>query len=286
MVENSFGGKHTIKKLETVADYLNFYTKALKNQPFKLKYFDGFAGTGDMRKQNDLPLLSGGKNIEIMEGSALRSLEIQRPFDEYFSSEISIGKTKKLKQAIAKHSHLRNRVKIRNGTIDHEIEHFCGALSQYDRAVVFLDPCGGQVNWKILKTIAKSEKVDLWYLFPSGLNVVRQLKQNGEVHPDAKQNIDALFGTQDWIHEFVKHREELDLFGVNEITYREIDADAVTRYMIKRMSTIFKGGVLSKWLPLGKGNAQWYSLIFACSNPNHAANNLAKRGAGHIVSKK
>ena len=112
------------------------------------------------------------------------------------------------------------------------------------------------------------------------------MKMDGTVLADARLNIDELFGTKDWVDEFVKHKEEPDLFGTQTTTIREINSDAVTRYMIKRMNTIFKGGVLQSWLPLGKGNAQWYSLLFACANPSHAANSLAIKAAKSILTKK
>ena len=286
MTDNTFGGSHTEKKLETVADYLNFYTTALKNQPFKLKYFDGFAGSGNTKHITDLPLLKEGKDIEIMEGSALRSLQINIPFHEYHFSDLSGGKTKQLALQVADYPHLKERISIKRGDIAEQIGEFCRNMKKFDRAVIFLDPFGGQVNWKILEKIAQTEKADLWYLFPSGLNVVRQMKMDGTVLADARLNIDELFGTKDWVDEFVKHKEEPDLFGTQTTTIREINSDAVTRYMIKRMNTIFKGGVLQSWLPLGKGNAQWYSLLFACANPSHAANSLAIKAAKSILTKK
>ena len=287
MVNNEFGGQHTVKKLETVADYLDFYTTALKNKRLKLSYFDGFAGTGFMHQKKNLPLLSDVKDIEIMKGSALRSLDIRQSFDSYHFVEKSKAKAEKLQAEVnSKYSHRADKVKIEAGDVKKAIKNFCANLVGNKRAVVFLDPFGNQVNWSVLETIAATERVDLWYLFPSGLGVVRQLRNDGSVVPDARKSIDELFGTPDWIQEFTSHKTEPDLFGLHEYTAREIDADAVTRYMIKRMRSIFKGGVLDTWLPLGKDKAQWYSLIFACANPRHKANALAIKGAKAILSRK
>lgn len=283
MSDNYFGGKHTQKKLETVADYLNFYTNALKNKGFNLKYFDAFAGTGHMKNLKDLPLLNDGKELEVMEGSTKRSLEIDIPFSRYCFVEKSSGKVKKLEEMASHYPTLRPTIDIIKGDAVTEVESFCNNLNPNDRAVIFLDPCGGQVTFDVLSIIAQSEKVDLWYLFPSGLNVVRQIKLDNTVLPDARPSINALFGTPNWINEFVEFKQEPDLFGLQTVSKREIDADAVTRYMIQRMNTIFKGGVLDSWLPLGRGNAQWYSLLFACSNPSHKANSLAKRVAKDIM---
>lgn len=286
MADNYFGGKHTQTKLETVADYLNFYTTALKNQDYRLKYFDAFAGTGHMKNLSDLPLLSEGKELEVMEGSTKRSLEITNPFSEYTFVEKSKGKADKLTEMVSSYPKLSDRVSVITSDAVSELKTFCNNLRDKDRAVVFLDPCGGQVTFEILKIIAETKKIDLWYLFPSGLNVVRQIRVDGTPVPDAILSIDALFGTTDWLNEFVTHKTLPDLFGPQDITEREVTSDAVTRYMIKRMNTIFQGGVLNSWLPLGRGNAQWYSLIFACANPSHNANALAKKVAAQIMSKK
>lgn len=286
MVDNYFGGKHTQTKLKTIADYLNFYTTALQSKGYRLKYFDAFAGTGHMKNLSDLPLLNDGKELDVMEGSTKRSLEISIPFAEYYFVEKSKGKSKLLGEMVSTYPNLEDRVTVINNDAVTELKMFCENLLPKDRAVVFLDPCGGQVTFEILKIIASTEKIDLWYLFPSGLNVVRQIRMDNTVVPDALDNINALFGTPDWVHEFIKLKEEPDLFGLQTTTKREIDSDAVTRYMIKRLNTVFKGGVLNSWLPLGKGKAQWYSLLFACSNPQHNANALAKRVAKDIMQRK
>jgi len=49
---------------------------------------------------------------------------------------------------------------------------------QNNRAVLFLDPYGMQVNWETIKAIANTEAIDLWYLFPFGIGVNRLLKKD------------------------------------------------------------------------------------------------------------
>lgn len=53
MVRHEYGGQWTRLKLDILKDYLQFYTTALKGQPFTLHYVDAFAGTG----KQDLKLL-------------------------------------------------------------------------------------------------------------------------------------------------------------------------------------------------------------------------------------
>jgi len=46
--KNRFGGPWTLKKIEILKKYLNFYTTALRDH-FTLYYADAFAGTGRLR---------------------------------------------------------------------------------------------------------------------------------------------------------------------------------------------------------------------------------------------
>ena len=134
------------------------------------------------------------------------------------------------------------------------VKNFCTSdLTPRDRAVVFLDPFGNQVKWPTIQTIAKTSGIDLWYLFPSGLGVVRQLSADGEIEKDAEQSINELFGTKDWYSALTIQSQSADLFDANkEVRIKVATADAVTRFMIARMRTIFKGGVLENGCLLAK----------------------------------
>jgi hypothetical protein len=96
-----------------------------------------------------------------------------------------------------------------------------------------------------------------------------------------------LFGTSDWYSALTIQTPAADLFDPSkEVRIKAATADAVTRFMIARMRTIFKGGVLEEWLPLGKRGGHWHSLIFAWTNPGAAASSLASRVARDIMRKK
>ena len=44
----TYGGPWTLEKLQILGAYLDAYTTALKNRPFRLVYIDAFAGTGSL----------------------------------------------------------------------------------------------------------------------------------------------------------------------------------------------------------------------------------------------
>src|SRR5690606_13683530 len=78
-MNNNFGGDWTSQKIEIVASYTQAYLTVMKNQPFKLIYFDGFAGSGEIEQDE-----------EIIQGAALRILAIEdpKPFDLYYFVEL------------------------------------------------------------------------------------------------------------------------------------------------------------------------------------------------------
>jgi three-Cys-motif partner protein len=58
MTRQRFGGPHTEQKLAALEKYLQSYAQALKKQPFRIAFFDAFAGTGKIElPSTDAPLL-------------------------------------------------------------------------------------------------------------------------------------------------------------------------------------------------------------------------------------
>jgi three-Cys-motif partner protein len=85
------------EKLEALAEYLNFYTTALKNQSHWLRgtiFFDAFAGPGtsSVRSKKSLsatPTLfeADAAAVEFLKGSPRVALEIANPFSSYIFVE-------------------------------------------------------------------------------------------------------------------------------------------------------------------------------------------------------
>src|SRR5256885_13893363 len=138
---------------------------------------------------------------------------------------------------------------------------FCGSGRRAWRAVVFLDPYGNQVDWNTIAAPGRTEAVDLWYLFPAGLGVARQIGKDGKVHYTHGPSLDRIFGTSDWRAALLEEKSEPDLFQAERSSVQKIATpDSITRYMIQRMKTEFRGGVLDDWLPLGSNGTHMYSL--------------------------
>ena len=275
MAQRIFGGKHTEAKLQLIERYLDRYTTALKNQDFKLIYFDAFAGAGDVPQSNEamqsvLPL---DDYKPFISGSARRALDLKHPFDRYIFTDTKKENIESLNELAQEFQPLESRISIQRADANEELINFCGQTNWRNcRAVVFLDPFGNNVAWSTLEAIAATSAIDLWYLFPAGLGVHRQIGRDGSVHITHEASLDRILGTPDWRDAFISKQDETDLFGsVEEKTTKLADARSITAFMIERMSTIFKGGVLDEWLPLGSRNVHMYSLIFAWANPNEKA---------------
>lgn len=283
--QQGFGGEHTRRKLDVVAKYLSAYVTVMKKQRFRLFYVDGFAGSGGSTSKADLldsdPALF--PTSDMVEGSPLRALSVDPPFDKYLFIEKAEKNIKSLSEVCAKFPD-RN-YEVWPGDANEKLREFCQSIkrNKSDRAVVFLDPFGLSVEWETICDLASTEKVDLWYLVPvDGMS--RQIKNDGSFLPGA-QRIDVLWGSQAWRTEAVRKVEmPQDLFGgVDERLEKNAKAKQFSEMFREHLSGVFKGGVADTVLPLGRGKRHDFSLMFACANPSRPAHEAAMRIANHIL---
>lgn len=285
MARQKFGGSHTEQKLAALEKYLKAYTTALKNQPFNLAFFDAFAGTGQIElAKNTAPLLAELDAQRFIDGSAQRALRCEPKFNEYIMVEKSPSKVRDLNKLKLEYPDIADRIHVRRGNANDELTKFCEKRDwQKWRAVVFLDPFGNQVSWQAIQVIAATHAIDLWYLFPAGPGVHRQISGMGTVDTTHEGSLDRLMGTRDWRTAFVKEEKTDDLFHHGRITAKKVATpESITRFMIERMKIPFDGRVLDEWLPLSTKGIK-YSLIFASANPGANAWKLASRLAGDVL---
>jgi three-Cys-motif partner protein len=286
--QSAFAGRHTIEKLDALEKYLSAYRLVMKRQRFTTVFFDAFAGTGELPSQSQ-PIGLFADQIDgraFAEGSARRALRIVPSFDRYIFVEQMKGKAGELLQLKTEFAQLAPRISVINGEANQEVTDFCTRTDwRVSRAVLFLDPFGNQVSFATIKAIALCN-IDLWYLFPAGIGVNRQISNDGAVVTGSEQSLDRLYGTQDWRGTLLRKKTVLTLFGDFDVSEKQASADEATRYMIQRMKTVFGNRVLNSWLPLGRNDAHWYSLIFACGNPNQRAWEIASRIARAVMTRK
>jgi len=277
----------TGKKLEIIREYLQMYQKTVGSLSFfQTHYVDAFAGTGEINTQKYNPLLFGGLlddaydfelADEIIIGSTEIALNIVPSFESYTFIEIDQNKISDLNERFQSHA-LYSKVKFSCGDANEQVKMFCKSMGKNDRAVVFLDPFGSQVEWTTIEAIAATRKIDLWYLFPSGVGVFRQISKDGKVHPTHKPSISRLYGTEGWQDAFIKRKPAPTLFDLHAMEdEKAVDPAVAADFMLDRMRSVFKGGVGEFKIPLGKHAYPSFHLLFAWGNPSKGATELARK---------
>jgi three-Cys-motif partner protein len=220
-VEHDFGGGWTEVKLNAVADYLQFYTRALQAQPapdtpFETWYIDAFAGTGE-RTVGALALNHVDQTGDIFEkvrlqGSARRAIAVDPPFCHYVFIEKDAKRYSALQRVRAEYPTFD--IQCLHGDANTELRNVFSngpwqqpGRSGLQRGVVFLDPYGMSVRWETLRFLANTKRVDIWYLFPLHATL-RQLSHDyGAIDQSKRNALLEIFGTADWEREFYKRRE-------------------------------------------------------------------------------
>jgi len=287
--QSVFGGvESTGVKLDIIREYISMYQKTVGNMHWaKTHYIDAFAGSGK------IPLAdtstegtfwedaANDENSEFansfIKGSTQIALEVEPSFSKFTFIEKDKDKLDELSSLLNEHP-LSEKIDFRNGDANAEVRSICSQLRSKDRCVVFLDPFGSQVEWATIEAIAKTEAIDMWYLFPAGLSVFRQISRNGDIHHTHVDSISRIFGTDEWKEAFVTKKSTPDLFNPQaETKEKNVTPESAAEFMIQRLKTVFKGTVGDFKVPLGKHAYPSYYLLFASGNPSRAARSLTSK---------
>lgn len=280
MSDQTFGGEWTEVKLNRLRSYLEAYrtifTRNSKARYYTTWYVDAFAGTGPRSAPepvgSDLGLLSEEDDEDVRQykdGSAKIALALKEPFDRYLFIEKSKSKCDALQSTINNEfASLKDRCNIHQ--VDSNVA-LCAWCNERDwtreRAVVFLDPFGLQVDWTTIQSLGATKAVDLWYLFP--LNLRRMLTRDGVIEESWKQRLNKLFGTPDWESRIYRTGTSLSLFGEVATLERDATVENLQGFIEERLASCFakvaKGEVLRN-----SRNSPLYSLCFAAANEKGA----------------
>ena len=289
--EHQFGGEWTTRKLEVLAKYLQSYTTALKNTPFHRLYIDAFAGTGyrDARRDDDedspqsilFPDMAEPEPQSFLDGSARLALQVEPRFDQYIFIERSPDRCAHLESLKSEFPSLAKKVDILQGDANVKIQDLCAKDWRSNRAVLFLDPYGMQVEWKTIKAIAQTKAIDLWLLFPLGIGVNRLLTKSGDIPKSWRRRLDLLLGTEDWYEEFYKVEIMPTLFGDDKERVVKATMETIGRYFTNRLKGIFTGVADEPGVLRNSANNPLYLLCFAVGNER--GKDIALRIAQHLL---
>lgn len=276
MAQKQFGSADsTGRKLDIIGEYLSMYQIALSNKNFKTLYIDGFAGSSEIPLAEHKDELFEDDTKTVISGSADRAFQVEPPFSRY----IFIDKQKKCIDALEerfKDNPHYDRTFYIVGDANVEVQRIC-ANEQWrsQRGVIVLDPFGSQVEWETVEAIAGTQALDLWYLFPAGIGVYRQISKNGTIDPTHEPSITRIYGTGEWKEAFLKPSKQGDLFGQPPNPDKNVTPESAAQFMIERLGTVFKGGVMQEMIPLGKHAYPSFYLVFAWGNTSPKAKKLA-----------
>lgn len=295
-MEHLFGGDWTTDKIERVRKYLAAYMQIMKDRSFKVAYIDAFAGTGYVNTkqkmiQNVFPEFAETEVQDFIKGSAKTALEVQPPFNKYIFIEKNKKHFAELEKLKNDYPNLAERIKAVNAEANEYIVELCNKNWTNNRAVMFLDPYGMQVDWKTIEAIASTQAIDLWILFPLGVAVNRLLKRNGDIRQGRKNRLDSIFGDSGWYEAFYKKDENLNLFSFieaeknekTELWKKTANFTAIGEYYNNRLASIFPKVAPNPLPLLSKNNNPLYLLCFAAANPRAA--DTAVRIAKDILKK-
>lgn len=279
---HEFGGAWTDKKLKALSTYLQAYRKIFtqneKASYFTTVYFDAFAGTGsrnDAQTKTDSQshALWAEDDLTPIEqyktGSVRIALNLESPFDKYVFVDKKASHVDELKRMIADdYPQLETRCKVYQADANKILQHFCqNELNRNkERAVVFVDPYGMNIEWQTIAMMAETKCIDLWILFPLGTGVNRLLTRN-TVPPDSwAAKLTATLGTEDWKTAFYKPKQQVDLFSMEDSVTKDATFESIGNFFISRLNEVFAGVAPRPLILYNTRNNPLYLLCFAASN--------------------
>lgn len=282
----SFGGDWTETKLKVVGEYLRVYLTALKHQRFKKIYIDAFAGEGSRREERAAfsPELFADELAEpagefFFDGSARIALSLDPGFDRYVLIEKDAQRVDKLKDLAA--SYPGRLVQVVPGDANGALKQLCASTDwRRHRGVFFLDPFGLSVEWQSLEAIAGTKGLDMWFLVPIG-GFLRVMKKDGEIPEAWRKKLDLCLGAG-WFEALYKKERVQTLFGEEELSERHADVEALGRFVIDRLRSLFPAVAPNPLLLRNRKEVPLFLLCFAASHPKGAE--IAERIATHLLS--
>lgn len=279
---NKFGGDWTENKIEILVEYAKAYLAIMKpfavKYDWKLLYFDGFAGSGFIKKGNE-------EDLKMIVGAASRILEIEEPraFDLYYFVEKEANNISLLKQ---------NTVDVFTDKSIHIVETDCNekieSMSTFlnspkgkkYRTLAYIDPCGMQLNWSSLETLQKLS-VDAWILIPTGMGVNRLLKKDGNISDAWLSKLEVFLGMnqQDIRNHFYSEEIVPTLFGDEiKVTKEESAIEKSAILYSDRLKKLFKF-VSKPYILKNSANSVMFHFLMASNNQT------AVKVANEIVTK-
>lgn len=274
MTTNAFGGFWTRDKLGVLQDYLGFYTSALSKQRYKLVYIDAFAGTGRCR-------IKDGNADVVIDGSAKIALDCGG-FDQYQFIERKRRHQIELQQLLDSHENGPRGSIAKRSAEDLLPYVLLGHDWSKTRGVLFLDPFGLQCTHNMLKQIAGTKALDVFFLVSlSGL--YRQAAISAAAVDEGKAaRLTSFLGSDEWRTMYKAHPQQ-EIWGSPPVR-REPGWEQLLEFTTKQLKALFPYVAPPNLMGNANG-APLFALYFAVANPSGPAIGLAAKVSREILSK-
>jgi three-Cys-motif partner protein len=191
-------GQWSIDKLDMLAEYALRYSQVMNGQKrgwlSAYYYIDAFAGPGIALHKGDVEV------AQYLAGSPVRVLEVEPPFDHLYLIDRKEVRAATLRRIFIERHADTNRYSILVGDANETIRARVRALSRNERALVFLDPYGLQVEWDTVELLAQSHKVDVLINF-SLMGVIRNLRRTGGPTAQFRHLLERVMHSTGWVDE-------------------------------------------------------------------------------------
>ncbi len=281
-------------KLKCLGNYLNAYTKILRNQNFRgYVYIDAFAGSGKakIRKRTSVTNVDEGlfHNLlqessterlnedagqeKYIEGSPRVALNLEYPFTYYVFIELNEKRLTELNKL--KEEHSDKDIRIHDFNCNDYLQKLSSKNINWNewRGVIFLDPFGTDVSWETVKAIGSTKSFEVFINFP-WMAITRLANNDGNIIEENRAILDKYFGSNEWYD--VMYNQESDLFGPS-IRKEQGAAKVLLNWYRGRLIETF-GYASTARLITNTKNSPLYYLIWA------GPNNTGQKIANYILS--
>lgn len=261
------------EKLETLARYLDFYTKVLKNQRWRTIYLDAYAGGGRavLKAQESAippgPSLFGEEPIDadarqLIDGSPRVAVAIANPFDRYVFVDPHPARAAELRNLKAEFAGSRV-IDVLQSTATEGIAWLTAQpiSRRTHRGIAFLDPFGANLDWASIQKLADTGLFEVVVNFALSMAIQRMLPNSGDVPESWAAILDRYFGDRAWFGEVYQSRRD-DLFPASGHEKRPDYADRLLELYRARLRAAF-GHVSTPRLIRNRRGAPLYYLLWA-----------------------
>lgn len=277
------------EKLDALQRYLDFYTKVLKNQRWRIIYLDAYAGGGRAVVRSGEDAAGAGATLfaeespieaeerELVDGSPRVALGLANPFDRYIFVDPNPQRVAELELLKAEFAGT-HAVDVLASTAAEGIEWVTTRRisPRTHRGIAFLDPFGAKLDWASIQKLADTGLFEVVVNFALGMALQRMLPNSGEVPENWAARLDSYFGSRAWFEAAYQPRDG-GLFAATGYEKRPDYAERLLDLYRGRLRTAF-GHVSSPRLIRNTRGAPLYHLLWA------GPNRKGLQGADHVLT--